>query len=69
MSTQLVIKAQNSNNRFTCPLCGGVYDPVPEYGPFWNGKPVCLVCGYEKDRYLTGMLDDWIWNYNETLSG
>jgi transposase len=62
MSNRLIIQAQHKKDKFTCPLCGGIYDPVPEYGPFWNGKLVCLECGFEKDRDLKAMLDAWLWN-------
>ena len=63
MSGQLVIQANHSMAKFRCVLCGGEFTPLPEYGPYLGGKPLCVICGYETDKNLTQMVDDWVWNY------
>jgi len=60
---ELVIKATDIKKNQVCELCKREFKPFPAYGLFWDGKPVCLECGFDKNRDLLEMLDDWLMKY------
>jgi hypothetical protein len=57
---ELVIKANDSKKQHVCALCKRDFKPFPAYGLFRDGKPVCMECGFDKDRDLLEMLEDWL---------